>query len=128
MSNDLAFAIKKDVRNNPVFREADRRQKREFVRRLAWFILAVAAVIFSVRQQNAIRLAGYDIERLSAELQREQAMNRQLQLNLETLEAPRKVEDRAAALGFRPPTLEETLVIERVPDSNPPGAVVARAR
>ena len=35
MSIDVEYAIKKDIRNNPVIRELDTRQKREF-RRMVW--------------------------------------------------------------------------------------------
>jgi cell division protein FtsL len=127
MTNDLAYAIKKDIKNNPVFRETDHRQKREFIRRVAWFVLAVTAVIFSVRQQNALRLLGYSIEKLTVELEAERSKNRQLQLNLETFESPKKVEEAARKLGLRPPTLNETLVLERVPAATPSSAIVARA-
>jgi cell division protein FtsL len=127
MTNDLAYTIKKDIKNNPVFRETDHRQKREFVRRVIWFVLAVTAVIFSVRQQNALRLAGYSIEKLTVELEAERSKNRQLQLNLETFESPKKIEEAARKLGLRPPSLNETLVLERVPAATPSSAIVARA-
>lgn len=127
MTNDLAYNIKKDIRNNPVFREADRRQKRELVRRVVWFVLAVTAVIFSARQQNALRLAGYSIEQLSAELEHERSVNRQLRLNLEMFESPKRVEEAARAIGLRPPRLSETLVLERTPATSPSHAIVARA-
>jgi hypothetical protein len=127
MSNESAYAIKRDIHNNPVFREADRRQKREFVRRFVIFLLAVAAVVFTVRQQSALRLAGIDIQKLSGELDAERVMNRQLRLSLETYQAPARIEERARAIGLRPPTLPETLVLERVPATTPPDAVVARA-
>lgn len=127
MTNDLAYGIKKDIRNNPVFREADRRQKREFVGRFLWFALAVIAVIFTVRQQNALRLTGYAVERLSAELERERSINRQLRLNLETFESPRRVEEAATAIGLRRPQLSETLVLERVPPVSAGKSIVARA-
>ena len=41
MSIDLEYAIKQDIRNNPVVREVDVEQKRDFIRMLAW-----AAVMF----------------------------------------------------------------------------------
>ena len=126
MTNDLAYSIKKDIKNNPVFRETDHRQKREFVRRVVWFVLAVTAVIFSVRQQNALRLAGYSIEKLTVELEEERSRNRQLRLNLETLESPKRVEEAARRAGLRPPKLSETLVLERVPAATPSSAIVAR--
>ena len=31
-SIDIEYAIKKDVRNNPIVREADTRQRQEFIR------------------------------------------------------------------------------------------------
>jgi cell division protein FtsL len=126
MTNDLAYSIKKDIKNNPVFRETDHRQKREFLRRVIWFVLAVTAVIFSVRQQNALRLAGYSIEKLTVELEEERSRNRQLRLNLETLESPKRVEEAARRAGLRPPKLSETLVLERVPAATPSSAIVAR--
>lgn len=126
MKDDLAYAIKNDIRNNPVFRETDARQKREFLRRVAWFVLAVLALIFTVHQENALRLAGYEIGKLTNALDAERAMNRQLRLNLETAESPRRIEDAARKMGFRPPRVDETLVLERVAETNPPGAVVAR--
>ena len=36
MSIDVEYAIKKDIRNNPVVREVDTRQKREFLRIAGW--------------------------------------------------------------------------------------------
>ena len=126
MTNDLAYSIKKDIKNNPVFRETDHRQKREFFKRMVWFVLAVTAVIFSVRQQNALRLAGYSIEKLTAELEDERSKNRQLLLNLQTFESPKRVEEAARRIGLRPPTLAETLVLERVPAATPSSAIVAR--
>lgn len=127
MTNDLAYNIKKDIRNNPVFREADRRQKRELIRRVIWFVLAVTAIIFSVRQQTALTLAGYSIEQLTGQLEHERSVNRQLRLNLELFESPKRVEDAARRLGMRPPGLKETLVLERVPAARPSSAIVARA-
>ena len=41
MSIDLEYAIKADIRNNPVIREADRRERREFQRIMLLACLAV---------------------------------------------------------------------------------------
>ena len=90
-------------------------------------MLAVTALIFSVRQQTALTRAGHSIEQLTEELERERSVNRQLRLNLEVFESPRQVESAARRLGLRPPTLKETLVLQRVPAATPSSAIVARA-
>jgi hypothetical protein len=48
-------------------------------------------------------------------------------VSLEAQRAPKVVERRARALGMRPPTLDEVTVIEIVPESDSPDAVVAMA-
>ena len=48
MSIDLEYAIKQDIRNNPVVREVDREQRRGFVRVLGWAALAVGMLMFAL--------------------------------------------------------------------------------
>ena len=50
MSIDVEYAIKKDIRNNPVVREIDFEQKREFRRTLILAGLIVAMLLFSAWQ------------------------------------------------------------------------------
>ncbi len=128
MSIDIEYAIKKDIRNNPVIREQDTQQKREF-RRVAWLaFLSVALLLFSAWQHFETLRHGMAIEKLRVAQDYEQTVNRQLRLNLETLRAPQQVERHARELGLEPPSASNTLIIERVRTASPSRAVVARAR
>jgi hypothetical protein len=128
MSIDPKYAIKKDIRNNPVLRETDTRQKREFLRILLLVVLSVAALLFSAKWATEMRIAKYSLEDLRQAVEAEQAANRKLRLNLETLRAPQAIEGRAEAIGLRAPTLEETVVIELTHEASPSGTIVAQAR
>jgi cell division protein FtsL len=129
MSIDIEYAIKKDIRNNPVIRELDTREKREF-RRIVWLAcLVVAMVLFSAWQHFETLNHSMRIERLRTELAAEERINRKLRLNVETLSAPDRIERRARQeLGLVPPSLRDTLVIERARTSTPAKGLVAQAR
>ena len=129
MSIDVEYAIKKDIRNNPVFRELDTQQKREF-RRIVWLAcLSVALLLFSSWQHFETRRHAMSIEDLRVARAREEVINRQLRLNLETLRAPQRIEMRARReLGLVPPSLKDTVVVERARTSTPSGTLVAQAR
>jgi hypothetical protein len=128
MSIDLEYAIKADIRNNPVIREADRRERREFQRIMLLACLAVGLLLFSAWQHFETVRYGYSIEALRKSRAKEEAFNRQLRLNLETLRAPQMIEERARALGLTAPSAAETIIIERMRSSAPPSGVVAQAR
>lgn len=127
MSIDPRYAIKKDIRNNPVVRTTDDRQRREYLRAALLTVLAVSALVLLMLPHTDNQLTGYRIEELREKLAVEQSINRTLRLNLEAQLAPADVEKRARALGLRPPRLDEVTVIEIVPESGTPDAVVARA-
>ncbi len=97
-----------------------------------WSLLAalsVAMVLFSAWQHFRMVRDGYAIQRLQIDRTNEETINRQLQLNLETLGAPRVIDDRARAeLGLQPATPKDTLVVERVHKTGETGAVMAEAR
>ena len=61
---DLDYAIKKDVRNNPIIREADTRQHREFTRTAAIWALIVVMFLFAAWQHASVLQHEYQIERL----------------------------------------------------------------
>jgi hypothetical protein len=129
MSIDLEYAIKKDIRNNPVIRELDTRERRE-IRRTIWLAgLTVGLLIFAVWQRVEMVQHGMDIEKLRTDLVHEENLNRQLRLNLETLRAPQEIEGRARReLGMGAAGPGETLIIERVAATSPRGAVAAQVR
>jgi cell division protein FtsB len=129
MSIDLEYAIKKDIRNNPVIREIDQRERREFRRVVLLACLAVGLALFSAWQHFETLRYGISIEDHRASLARERQINRQLRLNVETLRAPQKVQERARReLGLTVPTSDDTIVIERAIAPLPVSGVVASAR
>jgi hypothetical protein len=129
MSVDIEFAIRKDIRNNPVVRELDSRQKHEFRSIVLLASLTVALLLFSAWQHFEIVSHGYEIERLRVQIASESTINRQLRLNLETLRAPQEIERRARReIGLTAPTDADTIVIERSRVAAPSHAMIAMAR
>ncbi len=129
MSIDIEYAIKKDIRNNPVVREVDSQQKRDLRRTVCLTALIVGVVLFSAWQHYRTVNYGYQIEQLRLERAAEEATNRQLRLNFETLRAPGEIDKRARReLGLVAPSAQETLVLERAPVAVPSRSVVADAR
>jgi hypothetical protein len=127
MSIDLEYAIKKDIRNNPVIREIDARERLD-LRRTIWLaVLSVAVLLFAAWQSSELRTAGIRIEGLRQHLAYERTTNRQLRLNLERLRSPQLLEHRAMReLQMVAPTSAETLILERVPVTSPRAGVVAQ--
>ena len=130
MSIDLEYAIKQDIRNNPVVREVDTEQKREFLRMLGWAAVMVIMLMIALAPRFTTVSTGYRVEELREQLKREDVYYRQYRLELEQLLRPQLLEERATAeLGLVEPTERDTLVIERVTASPPPSrAIVAAAR
>jgi cell division protein FtsL len=129
MSIDLEYAIKKDIRNNPVIREIDLRERREFRRIFLLAALSVGLLLFAAWQHFETLRQEMAIEQLRKNQQDEERMNRQLRLNVETLRAPQKLEERARReLGLTAPTVDNTIVIERAVTSAPSPNVLAQVR
>lgn len=128
MSIDVEYALKKDIRNNPVVREVDTRQERELGRTIWLAGFAVAMVLFTAWQHYEMVEYGYELERARVQRVEEEIVNRQLRLNVATHLAPQQVEQRARReLGMVAPTSADTVIIERAIASTPSGAVIARA-
>ncbi len=129
MKIDVEYAIKKDVRNNPVVRGVDVQQQREFMRSVAIGAAVVGMLLFSAWQQSQLIDHGYKVQEMLEERAIAERDNRRLRLEVETLRRPDLVEQRAMKeLGMVYPAPDETLVIERVSSSTAPKAIVARAR
>jgi cell division protein FtsB len=129
MSIDLEYAIKKDIRNNPVVREVDLQQKHEFLRTLVLAALIVAMLLFSAWQHFEVVRSGYRLEELRARQAEEEALNRKLRLEIEVLLRPQALEERAVrTLHMVAPTEKDALVIERVRGASPSKAIVAEVR
>ena len=129
MSADVEFAIKKDIRNNPVVRGVDPQQRREFRRTVTLAATILAMLLFSVWQHFEVVRSGYELERLRREKTDEASANRKLRLELEMLRAPQRIEERAIEeLHLVAPSAADTIVIERVPQSTSGKTIIALSR
>jgi len=129
MSIDVEYAIKQDIRNNPVVRGVDLQQKREFLRTLILAGLIVAMLLFSAWQHFEVVRSGYRLEELRARQADEESVNRKLRLEIEVLRRPQALEEGAVrVLRMAAPTEKDTLVIERVRSATPAKAIVAEVR
>ena len=123
------YAIKKDVRNNPIVREVDERRVREQWHTLLIVIVMVAVVLFSGWQRVELLQHGYRVEQMQQQRQDEEEANRHLRLEIETLKSPKRIETLATQrLHLVTPDIGAAIIIERVvPAEAPSAAVVARA-
>jgi cell division protein FtsL len=128
MSGEFEYAIKKDVRNNPIVREVDRERHVELWRSVAVGVFLVAVLLFSAWQHFELLRHGYRIEEMQQERAAEEEINRHLRLEIDTLRAPARIERLATSrLGMVAPAADDATVIERVISTPPPPkSVVAR--
>jgi cell division protein FtsL len=124
---DFEYAIKKDIRNNPIVREVDETRQRELWRSVGVGVLLVAVLLFSAWQHFELLRHGYQIERMQKERAAEEEVNRHLRLEIESLRSPERIEHIAKEqLHLVEPSADEAIVIERVTPAVPPdGAIVA---
>ncbi len=112
---DFEYAIKKDVRNNPIVREVDQARQQELWRFVVVGASLVSVVLFSAWQHFELLQHGYSVEQLQQERARELEINRHLRLEIETLRSPTRIERIATEqLNLVAPTSDEVVVIERV--------------
>jgi cell division protein FtsL len=128
MAEAFEYAIKKDVRNNPIVREVDEARQRELWKSVGVAALFVVMLLFWAGQHFDLLRHGYRLEELQRDIATEQETTRQLRLELETLTSPKLVERIATEqLHLVQPTRDEAIVIERVVAPEPPAqSVVAR--
>ncbi|MBI3047946.1 MAG: cell division protein FtsL [Acidobacteria bacterium] len=122
------YAIKKDIRNNPIVREVDRDRHREMWWTAAVCVFLVAVVLFWAWQHFELLRHGYRFEQMQRERAAETEINRHLRLEIETLRSPVRIERLATdRLQMVSPGPGDASVIERVlPPPAPPRSAVAR--
>jgi cell division protein FtsL len=122
------YAIKKDIRNNPIVREVDRDRHRELWRTVVICVFLVAVVLFWAWQHFELLRHGYRLEQMQRERAAQTEVNRHLRLEIETLRSPIRIEQLATdRLEMVAPGPEDAAVIERVlPPPSPPDSAVAR--
>ena len=125
---DFEYAIKKDVRNNPIVREIDEARQRQIRRSLAIGGLLVAVMLFSAWQNAALVQHGYKLRRLQQQIEEEKVMNRRLRLEIEMLRSPERIEDLAKRMKLVAPSQDEAIVVERVTPAAPPDKSVVAVR
>ena len=123
------YAIRKDVRNNPIVREVDERRHRELWQSAGIGVLLVVVLLFSAWQHFELLRHGYRLEQMQRDRAAEEEIKRHLQLELETLRAPQRIEKLATdRLGMVPPAAGDAIVLERVTQPAPPAKSVVAAR
>ena len=128
MAEPFEYAIKKDVRNNPIVREVDEARHRELWKSVALAAFLVVVLLFSAWQHFELLRHGYRVEQMQRERAAEEETARQLRLAIDTLRSPQRIEALATKrLRLVTPSKDEAIVIERVVPSEPPSSsVVAR--
>jgi cell division protein FtsL len=128
MSESFEYAIKKDVRNNPIVREVDEARHRELWKSAAIAAFLVVVVLFSAWQHFELLRNGYRVEQMQRERTAEEDATRHLRLEIDTLRSPKRIETLAIErLRMIAPSHNDAIVLERVVPSEPPAtSVVAR--
>ena len=86
------YAIRKDVRNNPIVREVDRDRRREMLRATAVGVFLVSVLLFWAFQHFELLRYGYRFEQMQRERAAETEINRHLRLEMDTLRSPIRIE------------------------------------
>src|SRR5262245_15581661 len=123
------YAVKKDVRNNPIVREVDEARQRELWKWMGIAGFLVVALLFSAWQHFEILRHGYQTEELQRQRAAEEETSRRLRLEIETLKSPKRVETLALEkLHLVAPSRDEAIVIERVQPADPPAKSIVAQR
>jgi cell division protein FtsL len=127
-ADTFEYAIKKDVRNNPIVREVDRRRLQQLWQWAGVAVVLVLVLLFSAWQHFELLRHGFRVEQLRQDRAAEEDVHRHLRLEIETLKAPARIERLATTrLRMVAPGPDDATVIERVvPTDSPPRSVVAR--
>jgi cell division protein FtsL len=126
---DFEYAVRKDVRNNPIVREVDEARQQQLWRSARIGAILVVVVLFSAWQHFQLVSHGYRLQRMQQERAAEEEINRHLRLEIETLREPRRIERLATQkLRMVTPDREQAIVLERVTPSAPPQKSIVATR
>jgi cell division protein FtsL len=122
------YAIKKDVRNNPIVREVDEARQRELWKSVGIAAFLVIVLLFSAWQHFELLRHGYQIEELNRQRAAEEEVGHQLRLEIDTLRSPKRIEMLATdRLHLVAPSAADVVVLERVQAGDRPAkSVIAR--
>ena len=82
-ATDFEYAIKKDVRNNPIVRELDEERQRQLWRSTVVGGMLVLVLLFSAWQQFELVRHGYRMEELQKARAAQEEINRRLRLEID---------------------------------------------
>jgi cell division protein FtsL len=121
------FAVNKHVRNSLVVREVDETRQRQLWRWAGVALVLVAGAVVLGWQHVELIKYGYLIEGMQQERAGQEAVTRHLQLEIETLQSPQRIEQLAIErLHMVVPPPDSVVVLERiVPSEAPPSSIVA---
>jgi cell division protein FtsL len=121
------YAVNKHVLNSLVVREVDETRQRQLWRWVGVALALVAVAVVLGWQHVKLIEYGYHIEQMQQERAGEEAVARHLQLEIETLQSPKRIEQLAIErLHMVKPTGDSVVVLERiVPSEAPPSSIVA---
>jgi cell division protein FtsL len=123
------YAIRKDIRNNPIVREVDERRQRELWQSIFIGGTLVLVLLFSAWQHFELLRHGYRLEEMQRDRATEAEINRHLLLEIETLRAPQRIEKLATQrMGMVAPSATDAVVIERVTPSKPAATSLVATR
>jgi cell division protein FtsL len=126
---DFEYAIKKDVRNNPIVREVDEARLRRLLQSVVIGGFLSLVILFSAWQRFALVGHAYEMQRMQRERAEQEEVNRHLRLEIETLRSPARIERIATGqLHLVAPAHGQAIVLERVTPSAPPEKSIVAAR
>jgi cell division protein FtsL len=128
MPEPFEYAIRKDVRNNPIVRELDKARHQELWTSVGMAAFLVLVLLVSAWQHFELLQHGYEVEQMQRERAVEEDAARQLRLEIETLRSLKRVEMLATGeMHLVAPTADEAIIIERVTPADPAStSIVAR--
>ncbi len=128
MSEPFEYAIKKDVRNNPIVREMDETRQRELWKSVAIAGFFVLAALFAALQHFELLRHGYRLEEMERDRAAAEEDARRLRVEIAVLKSPQRIEQVAMrTLHLVAPSREDAIVLERItPVAPPDSSVVAR--
>lgn len=128
MGETFEYAVRKDVRNNPIIREVDSERHAEMWKWAGLGGIVALSVMFWTWQHFDILLHGYRLDEQQKERTQLESEGRRLRLQIDELKSPKRIDTLARTrLKLVAPGREDAIVIERVvPAETPATSVVAR--
>src|ERR1700750_2824008 len=95
MPEAFEYAIKKDVRNNPIVREVDEARQLDLWKSVGVAGFLVGVLLFSAWQHYELLQHGYQMNQMEKARLTEEETARRLRLEIETLRSPTRIESLA---------------------------------